>query len=195
MRQPAWQPPCAWPSQRSPSRWTALRMRYMPVEPMVSHSFTASLSTRNRRPQNCSISGMNGSDSSSALASRVARISASLRTSTMSPTRKLSAWPTGTSSVCTATPCLLGRGVPGRWLASSPRRRGRPCPRDRAQHHLGGRLRAQGHVGPWGMGRPAQTNSDTPLGNGAAAGRRAARSAGSRGGRPMWRLILPATDR
>ena len=103
MRQPAWQPPCAWPSQRTPSRCTALRMRYMPVEPMVSHSFTASLSTRNRRPQNCSISGMNGSDSSSPCSSSVARISASLRTSTISPTRRSSDLVRGLL-VCTAAP-------------------------------------------------------------------------------------------
>ena len=62
-------------------------MRYMPVEPIVSHNFTASLSTRSRSPQNCSISGMKGNDSSSPLASSVAIISASLRTLTISPTR------------------------------------------------------------------------------------------------------------
>ena len=36
----------------------------------------------------------------------------------------------------------------GRRRASRPSRRGRPCPRDRAQHDLAGCLRAQFRVGP-----------------------------------------------
>ena len=58
----------------------------------VSYGFRAGLSTRNRRPQNCSISGMNGRFSSSPFSSSVARISDSLRTSTSSPTRRLRRW-------------------------------------------------------------------------------------------------------
>ena len=157
-------------------------MRYMPVEPMVSHSFTASLSTRNRRPQNCSISGMNGSDSSSPCASRVARISASLRTSTISPTRRLSTWPTGASSVCTAAP-LSGRpwttpadgllrilrGVAARaratalsttWLAASGRRAAlvRLRPRGGAR-----RLRIGGLVHRLGQRRRVPRVDDDPV--------------------------------
>src|SRR5207245_7583320 len=41
--------------------------------------------------QNCSISGMNGSDPRHPFSSKVAKISSALRTSTVSPTRSLSA--------------------------------------------------------------------------------------------------------
>lgn len=81
------QPPCAPPSQRAPVRWTACSIRRMRPFSMVSQSLCATLCTVIRCPQNLSISGMNGRLSSSPRSSRVARISASLRTSTRSPTR------------------------------------------------------------------------------------------------------------
>src|SRR5262245_35978118 len=58
----------------------------MPLRVIVSHSLWATLSTVNRLPQNLSISGMNGRASSSPRSSSVARISASGRTTTTSPT-------------------------------------------------------------------------------------------------------------
>src|SRR5918995_3252212 len=62
----------------------------MPVLVIVSHSLWATLCTVSRLPQCCSVSGMNGNESSSPLTSSVARISSSLRTSTSSPTPRLS---------------------------------------------------------------------------------------------------------
>jgi len=54
---------------------------------MVSQDLCADFETRKRRPQYWSISGMNGSESSSPAASSVARISAAPSTSTQSPAR------------------------------------------------------------------------------------------------------------
>src|SRR5918996_3212859 len=88
MRQAVWQPPWACPSQRTPARCTASRILRMPVAVIVSHSLWATLYTVKRWPQYSSISGMNGSESSSPRSSSVARISSALRTSTSSPTRR-----------------------------------------------------------------------------------------------------------
>jgi hypothetical protein len=74
-------------------------MRRIPLQVIVSHSLLARLATVNRCPQNCSISGMNGSESSSPRSSSVARISAWLRTSTTSPMRRPSRPPSMTSLV------------------------------------------------------------------------------------------------
>ena len=56
---------------------------------MVSQVLCADLNTRKRRPQYGSISGMNGSASSSPRSSSVAWISSALLTSTQSPARRL----------------------------------------------------------------------------------------------------------
>ena len=76
---------------------------------MVSHSLRASLSTRNRPPHHASISGMNGSPSSSPFSSSVARISSELRTSTISPTRRAAARRSGVWAFCTLS-LLSGSG-------------------------------------------------------------------------------------
>ena len=44
-RQPAWQPPCPLPSQRTPVRCTASSMRRIPLQVIVSHSLLARLAT------------------------------------------------------------------------------------------------------------------------------------------------------
>src|SRR5918996_5983433 len=103
MRQAVWRPSCACPSQRTLARCTASRILRMPVPVIVSHSLWATLYTVKRWPQYCSISGMNGSASSSPRSSSVARISSALRTSTSSPTRRPSL-PPGLAAglICTA---------------------------------------------------------------------------------------------
>ena len=63
--------------------------RRRPVQVAVSHVLNAILSTTNRLPQNCSISGMKGRESSSPRSSSPARISSAGLTSTTSPMDKV----------------------------------------------------------------------------------------------------------
>src|SRR5918994_4320632 len=102
MRQAVWQPPCARPSQRTPARCTASCILRTPVLVIVSHSLWATLYTVNRSPQYCSISGINGNESSSPRSSNVARTSSWPRTSTSSPTRRRSRPPVADALICTA---------------------------------------------------------------------------------------------
>src|ERR1700752_3752938 len=84
-------------------------MRRMPLRVWVSQTLCATFWTVSRCPQNRSISGMNGNDSSSPLSSSVARISASLRTSTTLPTFKVVGG--ACSTVPMVSPCPAKRRV------------------------------------------------------------------------------------
>src|SRR5690349_6858316 len=97
----AWQPPCAAPLHRRSSRCTVFHMRREPVLLIVSHVLSDLLYTLNCLPQYSSISGMNGSASNRPCESSVRKISASLRTSTVSPgrSRKLVAFFEPTCSI------------------------------------------------------------------------------------------------
>ena len=77
------QPPCALPSHRTSSRNTVLSIER--ISASSTQVLNARLVTRNCRPANAVISGMNGSFSSVPSAWSVARISLSGRTSTTSP--------------------------------------------------------------------------------------------------------------
>src|SRR5580692_12441793 len=81
-RQPASHPRCAEPSHLSCPRWTVFSIcRGCPR----AHVLSALLETRRRRPQNASISGMNGKPSSLPSLARLDTTSATLLTSTKSP--------------------------------------------------------------------------------------------------------------
>ena len=107
IRQPAWQPPWALPSQRTPSRCTVRSMRYMPLFLTWSQVLKARLETRSCLPANCSISGMNGSASSRPRSSRLARISLGERTSTSSPILRSSASASAGRAVRASSVCTL----------------------------------------------------------------------------------------
>src|SRR4029453_146470 len=79
----------------------------MPLRVIVSHSLWATLSTVNRLPQNWSISGMKGRASSSPRSSRVARISASERTTTTSPTFRSRRAREAAGRICTAVLAIV----------------------------------------------------------------------------------------